>query len=288
MTRRPLSLFGVPSSAGCLDSGTELIPGHLRKYGLVDRLSDSGFDVRDLGDVSLPPLPRHNEPPIRNFPSPRTVWERTADFVSTLDLSNGLPFCLGGDCSIIVGTAGGLLRRFEPGELHVLYIDGDVDSIAPDPKTCSGSAGMGLWLLTQPSPYWSGARLSPAHVTVLGAKRSPTTDVGIPCVLLDTLRVKGPAEAARDALADVPTSKRLLVHLDVDVLRASDMPAAYAPRDAGLSYVELVALLRPILADPRVVLLELAEFMPQKDQGGAVARRLIGALAESLRETARA
>ena len=70
-----------------------------------------------------------------------------------------------------------------------------------------------------------------------------------------------PAEAARRALAAVPPSAAVLVHFDVDVMRKDDMPAAYFPHAEGLTTAETTELLGTVLADPRIRLVEVAEYV---------------------------
>jgi arginase family enzyme len=171
---RKIKLFGIPSNAGCLEQGTEKMPEHFRKHGIVEALSAQGVLVEDLGDVPLASFHRHNNSAIRNFPAPQMVWERTESFFETAcqPSNEDMIVCVGGDCSIIVGTVAGMNKSIARDDIHILYLDGDIDSIAPDPKQCMGSAGMGLWLLTQKSEYRQNL-LTPSQITVIGNKEPP-------------------------------------------------------------------------------------------------------------------
>lgn len=283
MNLRKVFIFGVPSNAGCLLEGTELSPEHFRKSGLV-KLVANGREIVDLGNVPLPTLQRHNNPPIRNYPSPKIVWESVAGFLEKILSANdkALFLCLGGDCSIVVGTTSGMMHRFGDKQIHLLYLDGDVDSIAPNPEQCAGSAGMGLWLLTQESNYWNRNKLPLDSITVIGNKNPPPTDFGIPFVLLQRLRAQGINSSITNILDDIPKSKRILVHIDVDVLSEHEMPAAYSPREAGLSLLEFGQILKIILADERVAFIEVTEFFPPKDPDGRLARLLADTISNSL------
>ncbi len=278
-----IRLFDLPTNAGCLHLGTEKLPGHFRKHGLIGRLADLGIQVTDLGEIPAPQEPRHNRPPIRNFPLPKLIWEMTDSFLKAhfSPEFRGLVLGLGGDCSMVVGTVSAAVQAFNH-DVHLLYLDGDVDSIAPDPDTCMGSAGMGLWLLTQKSEFWQGAQLSPSQITVLGNKEAPDTDVGIPFVSLEKLREIGLQKAVHDVLSSIPKEKNILVHFDADLLCEADMPAAYSPRKDGLTLQESANLLKIILADSRVRYLEFSEFVPDKDPEGLSIRALIEILISSL------
>ena len=67
---------------------------------------------------------------------------------------------------------------------------------------------------------------------------------------------------ARDRLSQLDG---YFVHLDADVLDIEVMPAVDAPDPGGLTHPELAALLRPLLADPRCVGLQLTIYDPDLD-----------------------
>jgi hypothetical protein len=67
----------------------------------------------------------------------------------------------------VVGTTQALLRA-TPEDVHVLYLDGDLDAAAPDPERCQSAAAMAVWLVTHGSPFWAGPPLRPSQVTVIG------------------------------------------------------------------------------------------------------------------------
>ncbi|MGE4133162.1 MAG: arginase family protein [Bdellovibrionales bacterium] len=278
-----IRLFDLPTNAGCLELGTENLPSHFRENGLIDRLVQRGYEVEDLGRVEIPVEPRHNQPPIRNFPLSQEVWRRSETFLEKPFLAQSLSLILGlgGDCSMVVGTTSSAAKVFK-GNVHLLYLDGDVDSIAPDPEKCMGSAGMGLWFLTQKSTYWDGAQLSPSQITVLGNKKAPDTDLGIPFVSLAELRCSSIHRKVNEVLASIPAETSILVHFDVDLLSAAEMPAAYAPRDEGFNLTEVEEMLSTILMDSRVRYLEVSEFMPSKDPTGQSIQKLIGLITRSL------
>ena len=72
-----------------------------------------------------------------------------------------------------------------------------------------------------------------------------------------------------------PPDAALLLHLDIDVFAAA-LPAAYFPHAEGLTLSEGVALLKTILADPRVRLVEVSEYATLRD----LDRRRVGELTD--------
>ncbi|MDD2773776.1 MAG: arginase family protein [Elusimicrobiales bacterium] len=282
---RKIYVFDIPTSAGCLHEGTELSAGHFRQNGIINRLAaKAGVEVHDLGGVPLPQGRRHNDHPVRNWPLPETAWRQTGAFMEKIGpaVKDRLCLCLGGDCSIIVGTTAGMAQWHGNDKVHVISLDGNVDSISPLPDTCCGSAGMGLWMATQKSDYWPGGKLPTASITVIGNQEKPANDIGIPCVSLGELRERGIAKSVKAALAAIAKERKLLLHFDVDVIAADAMPAAYMPREARLSLCETGQILKLLLQDDRTAFLEITEFMPSKDPQGRHAKALIELLCAAL------
>jgi arginase family enzyme len=145
------------------------------------------------------------------------------------------------------------------------------------------AAGMALWLAAQPSAFRAGPSVAPSQTAVIGWSddlRSPP--LGLRSVPLAEVRRQGPEEAARQALAAIPASAPILLHLDIDVMSRQEMPAAYFPHADGLGAAECRELLRPILADPRLALLEVAEYASLRDLDQVHVGRLVDLLVESM------
>jgi arginase len=82
------------------------------------------------------------------------------------------------------------------------------------------------------------------------------------------------AASAADALAHL-TADEIWVHVDADILDPSYLPAVDSPEPGGLSPDELVAILRPLLADDRVRGLDLCIYDPALDAPGAPGAALL-------------
>ena len=60
------------------------------------------------------------------------------------------------------------------------------------------------------------------------------------------------------------------------------MPAVDSPQPGGLTYEELLRLLRTAEAAAKVVGMQVTIYDPTRDRDGTLARRLSGALAQAL------
>ena len=211
------------------------------------------------------------------------MWDLLATRIGPwLEQPGHVPFLVGCDCSVVVGTSQ-TLDRAAPGDVHVLYVDGDFDDGAPDPARCQSAAAMAVWLLSRPSPFWTGPPLGPSQITVIGWSRpSESRDIAVPSVSLADLRRFGPAAAVQRVLDALRPDAALLLLFDIDVFADGALPAAYFPHAEGLTLSEGAALLKTILADPRVRLVEVSEYATLRDldrrRVGEVTDILVGAL----------
>lgn len=277
--------LGVPLRTGSLYPGSENDAQAFRDARLVQRLEAAGVRIFDEGDVAIPSyLPHHNIPPIKNWPGPRIAWDCVSERIGLyLKQPGHIPLLIGADCSVVVGTAQALMRVCGE-DTHILYVDGDIDGVAPQPGRCMSAAGMALWLITQASPFWAGPTLKPSQITVVGwSDDLHSPEMGFRSLPLAELRRLGPVEAARQALRAIPASASILLHFDIDVLNKQDMPAAYFPHTDGLSMTEAQKLLSAILADPRIRIIEVAEYASLRDLDQIYASAIVELLASALK-----
>jgi arginase len=278
---RTYHVLGVPLRTGSLYPGSENDARPYREAGLITRLQAGGRTVVDDGDLALPSyLPHHAIPPIRSWPGPRIAWDLVGERLAPLLGQQGhVPVLIGCDCSIVVGTTQALARA--AGEVHVLYVDGDFDDAAPDAGRCQSAAALAVWLLTSGAPFCT-APLAPSQVTVVGASAPSQSQPPPRSVSLADVRRVGARDAARRALDGVPAAAAILVHLDIDVFNAQAMPAAYFPHAEGLALAEGAELLGVLLADPRVRVVEIAEYASLRDGDQRCVRDLADLLAAAL------
>jgi arginase family enzyme len=103
---------------------------------------------------------------------------------------------------------------------------------------------------------------------------------------LADVRRSGAQAAARQALQAVPESAAILVHFDIDVVRDADLPAAYFPHPDGLRLSDAAELLRVLLKDPRVRIIEVAEYATLRDLNQRCVNALVDLLVEGLKPSA--
>ncbi|MGC5325992.1 arginase family protein [Brevibacillus sp. SYSU BS000544] len=277
-------IVGIPSFSGALYSGTEMTPAALRTAGLVDKCKEQGIACEDKGDITLPPyLPRHNIAPVRNWPAPGMVWDAIRKEAQGWFQTDTFTLIIGGDCSVIVGTADSLQQIYGE-DAYLIVLDGHVDVIKPDASRTVGAAGMGLWFLTSDQDiWWKKTACFPAErIHILGCHSIPEDTCSISVTGLDELRQKGIACEMRNLLNTIPPTAKILLHFDVDVCNKEVMSSAYSPSDRGLSLEEVKELLLLLLKDKRAIALEVTEFSGIRDMDGSQANQLAQLLADVL------
>jgi arginase len=267
------------------------MPDALRAAGLIQKL-----DAHDGGRVTPPSYLSDIEPAtqIRNARAIRTYSERLAEHLRTHLSSGPFPLVLGGDCSILVGTMLALRRT---GNFGLLYIDGHTDFSLPSTSPSAGAAGMDLALVCGRGPdeltniHGLKPLVQESAVAALGYRdvRDPATyygraifDSAVHRYDLAALRRLGPAHGTAEALAAVQRAgvQGIWIHVDVDVLDSAVFPAVDSPQPDGLSYRELVEVLRTALGFELTVGMQVTIFDPELDSDGRLARELTEVLVE--------
>lgn len=288
-----IAVLGVPSAAGAGGPGSERAAFALREAGLLEALRGAGARVVNLSDLSLFPWRADVEHPrARNLALAACAAQATADEMLRA-LAEGFTLLIGGDCSLVAGSAGGASRALGRA-VGLVYLDADLDLNTPETTPSGNLNGMAVAAaLGRGAPELASASgapsLLPEHVAILGyravdpGERAPLRELAL-TRSADEVRARGAARAAADALAAIGNDGGpLLVHLDVDVIDASELGAkATLTPGPGLRWADIEALLVTLLHSPRIAVLEVCEFNPSFDPDGASARKLVGLLTKAV------
>jgi arginase len=283
---RPPTPTSVP---GCAKA-----PGALRDHGLLARLG-----ARDAGCIT----PARYDPAgwqpgdgVAQSEDIAAFSKRLADRVGTLLEAGEFPVVLGGDCSVLIGS-GLAMRRYGStvdGHIGLIYVDGHSDFRHQGNASYVGAAaGEALALVTgrgQPNlasiehrrPYFRDV-----DVVLLGIRshdeyRLDLQAAGIVGRPVPELRSDGAARSAQWARAQLADCAGYWVHVDVDVLDPSVMPAVDAPDVGGIAYPELELLLAGLVGSPRCLGVEVTVFDPDYDPDGVYAREIADTLVAGL------
>jgi len=294
MTRR-IAVIGAPSSLGIrpYDDGEQRhldrAPSVLRGRDLVARLG-----AIDFGDVAPPPYRDYVRPVegARNEEPVLGYSRALADRIVSATCGDRFAIVIGGDCSILLGCLLGARKRLGA-PIGLAYVDAHADfSIAQESLTGSIS-GMTLALATGRgrSPLVALAGKSPLvngeRVALVGRRSVPAASgqdafatssiLDLPLTTSSIGAAGGLSATALDRVAS-PAVRGFWIHLDVDVLNPSVMPAVDSPEPGGPTLDELVNLLAPLVRHPLAVGLDLSIYDPALDADRSGARQLVGLL----------
>lgn len=284
---KKIVLIGAPSSAAANAAGAEAAPQALRAAGIAARLSQIGYEVTDAGDIPVQTFqPDDNSPRARNVRPTVKSLEALQPHVERAVKAGALPIVLGGDCTLTIAVLAGIRRYYK--EVSLIWCDSDVDMNTPA-TTPSGHlhgmvvahiAGQGAAELVR--FFKEPPLVREPDIAIFGLSR---TDPGEQAWLDSSpmrkfspaeIREMGAARAAEAALDRIHIFKRQWVlHFDVDVLAAEDMPATYYPAADGLRREEAGAALEVFLRNPNLAAVTLTSYVPSADADGAAAARLL-------------
>ena len=196
------------------------------------------------------------------------------------------PLVVGGDCTLLLGA----LPPAAP--VRLWFVDGHADYFDGSSSPTGEGADMELAALVEGSPLVDEPVLSPSEVVVLGT-RPPALhpDVALeldrvpeamPRMASEEIAEAGAASVGERWAAELGSRGPCWLHLDLDALDSAALPAVSYPQSRGLSWDDLVALVRPMSASPALIGASIADFNPDLDPDGALARRVVEALREAL------
>ncbi|WP_328718345.1 arginase family protein [Streptomyces sp. NBC_00247] len=272
----PSNLGLRPPSPGTVP-GCHKLAGALRELGIVRRLGalEGGVVVPPRYDLGT----WREGDGVFNATALARYTRTLADRVERHVRAGDFLVVLGGDCSIQLG-ASLALRRI--GRYGLAAVDGSADFRHPGNSDRIGAAGGeelalatgrgqdDLTDLEGLRPYLRDEDLRLFGMRDGDEDRAELTALKIPHLTVGEIREWGPEEVARGVVASLETSvlDGFWVHLDADVLDPSVMPAVDSPDDGGLLPDELTSLLRPLIASPRCVGLNVTIYDPDLDPTG--------------------
>jgi len=286
------TLLGVPIDSVGRDGGTEGSPAALRDLGLAElTVDDAGdLDVRIRGDVRDPATGMLASDEVLDA----SLGIRAA--VTDLLADGARPFVAGGCCAELPGALAA--ARDVLGRVGLAYLDGHFDlydgrtsptgEAADMPVSVALGFGPDAWTATM-----DGASVAPDDTILLGPRdlaasiadgmRDPASIAGLTAHTNADLRTAGPREVGEaTAAALVAGPGRYWVHLDVDVLDEVVFPATDYLDPDGLTWDELLEVMRPLFAAPGVIGASIGCYNPEKDPGLACGRALVDAFRDVL------
>ncbi|MGY5105520.1 arginase family protein [Streptomyces sp. 900105245] len=298
---RTLVVLDAPSNLGLRPPAPGTVPGCYKLAGaLREQRLPRRLGAREGGVVVPPRYDRgdwQEGDGVFNAAALAAYTVKLADRIEHHVRAGEFPVVLGGDCSIQLG-ASLALRRI--GRYGLAAVDASHDFRHPGNSDRIGAAGgeevalaTGRGQADLSDLEGLGPYLRDEDVRFFGIRDAYTDDTAelaalkMPVATVGDLRAESPDAVARAAVEafGAPGLDGFWVHLDADVLDPSVMPAVDSPDPAGLLPGELERLLRPLLAAPRCVGLNITIYDPDLDPDGTagalLADLVVAAFAQS-------
>lgn len=272
-------------------------PVHLLEAGIVTEQRFAGMAeapaalgpllaerLRPAKRVRIPFVPRE-----RYLTAAREACRTLADAVASSLREGATVTIAGGECTVVAGALPGAVA-VEP-ELMLVYFDahGDFNTLATTPSHFVGGmclahvCGRRLGAL-----LWPGVRgIADDRVVLVGARE---LDVGEASNLARSRVLRVPFDAAHaDAPGLLASVRRrpVWVHVDIDVVDPSEVPAVVFPVGGGPSLRALSDVLGALAAVCEVRGFELCGYDPRKDREGKLPARLADLTASFIGATSR-
>ena len=233
-----------------------------------------------LGDFEILPAP---EPP-SDLP-PQARWAEVRQFnaqlsarVETIAKTGSIPFVIGGDHAIAMGTWWGVVRARQCAQsLGLIWIDAHMDAHVPATSPSQAMHGMPVaGLLGYGTDAW-GAPLVPAiraeHLVLIGVRSFEEGEadflkaMGVTIYFMSDVQSQGFSAVLEKARAQVMRGTQAFgVSLDLDAFDPEEVPGVGSPAPDGLHVAEVLPPLAQLLQDPHLAGVEIVEYNPMRDK----------------------
>ncbi len=295
-TTRGVVVVDAPSNLGLRPPAPGVVPGCykagrvLREKGIL-----TGLRTEDAGTV-VPPAYKPEWSPgqgSRNAEAIASYSIALADRIASLIDPSRLIVVLGGDCSVLIGEALALRRR---GRYGLAFLDGHSDFRHPaNSSHINAAAGEDLAIVTgrgddrlinleSMGPYFEESAIAVAGLRDSDSELAELRALGIPVWTAEKAEAE-PGTVGESMIEHLASSdlSGYWVHVDVDILDESVMPAVDSPSKGGLSFESLRVLLEGLLQERRAVGVDFCIYDPDLDPDRVAGSLLAATLNQALR-----
>lgn len=203
---------------------------------------------------------------------------RLYESVETVMERGSFPWIIGGDHSIAVGTWSGVISSLDAAEhFGLIWIDAHLDGHVPETSPSMAFHGMSLaTLLGHGDKYLcnvgggGGAKLSPKHVTVIGARsyedeeHALLTELGVRIVPMHEVAERGFKVVLEEAMICANTGTAGFgISLDIDFFDPAFVSSTGTPVEGGPKPEAVIPHLALAAEHPDFKAFELVEYNPE-------------------------
>jgi len=283
-----IAIIGAPLDLGAGRRGVDMGPSALRLANLNGRLTELGYEVKDLGNVAVVQRESHSEgpPEARFLPQITETCTRLAESVQRALNEGQFPLVLGGDHSIAVGTVSGVSNylRGRNEKLGMIWIDAHTDMNTPGTSPSGNVHGMPLACCVGRGPaeltgiFGYSPKIDAANVALVGIRsvdqeeRDTVQQSGVRVFTMRDIDERGLGPVIEEAIR-VATSGTGGFHLsfDMDAVDPQEAPGVGTPVRGGITYREAHLAMETITDSGKMLSMEVVEVNPVIDEANRTA-----------------
>ncbi|WP_406242502.1 arginase [Tissierella carlieri] len=277
-----INLIGVPINYGCDREGAQYGPSKLRENNIVELIKKFGHTVYDLGDIHIPkisPKEKYNGHEKMKYLNPiAEICNNLSQQVYCSLNADYLPFVMGGDHSLGIGSIAGASKYFK--ELAVIWIDahGDINTYETSPSgNIHGmplAASMNIGHHTLTNIYYDGQKVRPENVYILGGRDIDAgefdlaEELNLNIYTMNTVKQRGLDNILKEIVEKIKFSNVDGVHLsfDIDVLDKSIVPGTGTAVENGFNLEEGKKVFTKFLGEGFITSMDFVELNPLLDE----------------------
>ncbi len=288
MRQSHIAILGAPLDLGAGRRGVDMGPSALRLAGLHTRLSSLGYQLEDLGNVSVAQqesTPSGPENAKYLLHIAKTCSKLAAAVEDILNAGN-FPLVLGGDHSVATGTLSGVsdfLRKRDE-KVGLLWIDAHADMNTPESSPSGNVHGMPLACCVGRGPrelthiFDYAPKVEGRNVVLIGIRdvdqreREMVRESGVTAFTMRDIDERGLPNVMQRAIAIANDgTSGFHLSLDMDVVDPDEAPGVGTPVRGGMTYREAHLAMETICDCSRMVSMEVVEVNPVLDEANRTA-----------------
>ncbi len=283
MRQSTIAIVGAPLDLGAGRRGVDMGPSALRLAGLNQKLSTLGYEIEDLGNVSV--AQQESTPSsidnAKYLPQIAVTCGKLAAKVESAVEVGKFPLVLGGDHSIAVGTVSGVSGAFRKrsASIGLIWVDAHADMNTPETSPSGNVHGMPLACCVGRGPreltdiFDYCPKVDGKNVALVGIRdvditeRPIVRESGVTAFTMRDIDELGLREVMKRAIA-IASQGTAGFHLsfDMDFVDPMEAPGVGTPVRGGVTYREAHLAMETICDCSRMVSMEIVEVNPVLDE----------------------
>jgi arginase len=256
LENKKVRIIGVPSDLGASRRGVDMGPSALRIANIGPRLRQLGYDVEDIGNISVAVRESIATPQSGNIKYLNEIVDASTllrDQVYEGLKDNRVPLVLGGDHSLAIGSIAGITKYYgeKKQKVGVIWLDAHGDINTPETSVSGNIHGMplahglgigdkALLSVSDKSPMVDSSRSVLIGIRDLDpAERSTIRELGVRAFTMRDIDEMGMRNVIQEAIR-IACNGTAGFHLsfDVDCMDPSVAPGVGTPVRGGTTYRE--------------------------------------------------